>query len=170
MARIARRSAAPAPAKRGPRETSTRIASPPRWIEPQLCKLVEKAPSGSDWVHEIKFDGYRMAARIDHGDVQLLTRSGLDWTEKYPETAAALAKLPVTTAYLDGELCGSTSRQPASHLALSAERLGLGLLLTGRLRARTKIPSRKARSTWAYRVAPLVCPIPKCGAGNTSVQ
>jgi bifunctional non-homologous end joining protein LigD len=47
-----------------------------------------------------------MAARIDHGDVQLLTRSGLDWTEKYPETAAALAKLPVTTAYIDGELCG----------------------------------------------------------------
>jgi ATP-dependent DNA ligase len=106
MARIARRSAAPAPAKRGPRETSTRIASPPRWIEPQLCKLADKAPSGSDWVHEIKFDGYRMAARIDHGDVQLLTRSGLDWTEKYPETAAALAKLPVTTAYIDGELCG----------------------------------------------------------------
>src|SRR5450432_2245604 len=106
MARIARRSAAPAPAKRGPRETSTRIASPPRWIEAQLCKLVDKAPGGSDWVHEIKFDGYRMAARIDRGDVQLLTRSGLDWTEKYPETAAALARLPVTTAYIDGELCG----------------------------------------------------------------
>jgi bifunctional non-homologous end joining protein LigD len=57
-------------------------------------------------VHEIKFDGYRMAARIDHGKVQLLTRSGVDWTEKYLATAAALAKLPVKTAYLDGELCG----------------------------------------------------------------
>src|SRR5271157_2955306 len=41
------------------------IAPPPRWIEPQLCKLVEKAPTGAQWVHEIKFDGYRMAARID---------------------------------------------------------------------------------------------------------
>jgi DNA ligase D-like protein (predicted ligase) len=57
-------------------------------------------------VHEIKFDGYRMAARIDCGKVQLLTRSGLDWTTKYPATAAALANLPVKTAYIDGELCG----------------------------------------------------------------
>jgi bifunctional non-homologous end joining protein LigD len=57
-------------------------------------------------VHEVKFDGYRMAARIERGVVQLLTRSGLDWTEKYPQTAAALAKLPIAAAYLDGELCG----------------------------------------------------------------
>jgi bifunctional non-homologous end joining protein LigD len=53
----------------------------PRWVEPQLSKLVEKAPTGPNWVHEIKFDGYRMAARIERGKVQLLTRSGLDWTE-----------------------------------------------------------------------------------------
>ena len=78
----------------------------PRWVEPQLSKLVEKAPSGPQWVHEIKFDGYRMAARVDKGNVQLLTRSGLDWTAKYPATAAAFAKLPVGTAYIDGELCG----------------------------------------------------------------
>jgi hypothetical protein len=47
-----------------------------------------------------------MAARIERGKVQLLTRSGLDWTAKYPATAAAFAKLPVKTAYIDGELCG----------------------------------------------------------------
>ena len=41
----------------------------PRWIAPQLSKLVEKAPTGPNWVHEIKFDGYRMVARIDHGKV-----------------------------------------------------------------------------------------------------
>jgi ATP-dependent DNA ligase len=70
-------------------------STPPRFIEPQLCKLVETAPTGERWVHEVKFDGYRMAARIDHGKVQLLTRSGLDWTDKYPETAAVLAALPV---------------------------------------------------------------------------
>jgi ATP-dependent DNA ligase len=78
----------------------------PRWIEPQLCKLATKAPSGPQWGHEIKLDGYRMAARIEGGRVKLLTRSGLDWTAKYPTTAAAFAKLKVTTAYLDGELCG----------------------------------------------------------------
>jgi DNA ligase D-like protein (predicted ligase) len=105
MPRVVRRSATQGATKRSSREATSRIAAPPRWIKPQLCKLVEKAPSGPGWVHEVKFDGYRMAARIDRGDVQLLTRSGLDWTEKYPETAAALAKLPVTTAYIDGELC-----------------------------------------------------------------
>jgi bifunctional non-homologous end joining protein LigD len=78
----------------------------PRWVAPQLSKLVEKAPTGPQWVHEIKFDGFRMAARIERGQVQLLTRSGLDWTAKYPATAAAFAKLPVKTAYIDGELCG----------------------------------------------------------------
>ncbi len=78
----------------------------PRWIEPQLSKLAAHAPTGAQWVHEIKFDGYRMAARIEKGHVNLLTRSGLDWTAKYPATAAAFAKLKVTTAYIDEELCG----------------------------------------------------------------
>jgi ATP-dependent DNA ligase len=50
--------------------------------------------------------GYRMAARIENSRVKLLTRSGLDWTAKYPATAAAFAKLRTTTAYVDGELCG----------------------------------------------------------------
>jgi ATP dependent DNA ligase domain len=54
----------------------------------------------------IKLDGYRMAARIDNGRVQLLTRTGLDWTAKYPSAIAALANVNVKTAYLDGELCG----------------------------------------------------------------
>jgi hypothetical protein len=71
----------------------------PTWIEPQLCKLATKAPSGSQWAHEIKLDGYRMAARIEGGPVKLLTRSGLDWTAKYQAIAAAFAKLKVTTAY-----------------------------------------------------------------------
>jgi ATP-dependent DNA ligase len=89
-----------------PTGQAQKASAPPGWIPPQLSKLVEKAPSGDRWVHEIKFDGYRMAARIDRGKVQLLTRTGLDWTAKYPATAAALAKLPVKTAYIDGELCG----------------------------------------------------------------
>lgn len=78
----------------------------PKWVRPQLSRLATKAPSGPQWIHEIKLDGYHMTARIADGAVQLLTRSGLDWTDKYPSTAAALAKAKVTSAYLDGELCG----------------------------------------------------------------
>ena len=81
-------------------------ADPPRWIKPQLSELVKQAPDGPDWLHEIKFDGYRIHARIHHGEVKLRTRTGLDWTRKYPPIAAALEKLPVETAYFDGELCG----------------------------------------------------------------
>ena len=78
----------------------------PRWIEPQLTQLVKEAPAGSDWLHEIKFDGYRMRARLERGRAQLLTRKGLDWTRKYPSIADALKSLPASQAYLDGELCG----------------------------------------------------------------
>jgi bifunctional non-homologous end joining protein LigD len=50
----------------------------PAWIRPQLTELVDQAPDGPDWLHEIKYDGYRMHARLDHGAVRLLTRTGLD--------------------------------------------------------------------------------------------
>jgi bifunctional non-homologous end joining protein LigD len=79
----------------------------PAWIKPQLTKLVHQPPDGSEWIHEIKFDGYRMHARLDRGAVRLLTRTGLDWTHKYPATASAVALIPARQAYLDGELCGS---------------------------------------------------------------
>src|SRR6202030_2954381 len=63
-------------------------------------------PEGAQWLHEIKFDGYRMHARLDRGAVKLLTHTGLDWTHKYPPIAAAVASLGARQAYLDGELCG----------------------------------------------------------------
>ena len=81
-------------------------AALPAWIPPQLTQLVETAPEGDQWLHEIKFDGYRMHARLDRGAVKLLTRTGLDWTHKYPPIAAAVASLGARQAYLDGELCG----------------------------------------------------------------
>jgi bifunctional non-homologous end joining protein LigD len=59
----------------------------PTWIAPQLSRLARTVPDGDQWVHEIKLDGYRMHGRMDHGQVKLLTRTGLDWTEKYPSTA-----------------------------------------------------------------------------------
>jgi DNA ligase D-like protein (predicted ligase) len=102
MPRVVKRSASPV-AKSGP---SRRSAGPRQFVTPQLSQPVEKPPSGAQWLHEIKLDGYRMAARITNGRVQLLTRTGLDWTDKYPSAIAALANLNVKTAYLDGELCG----------------------------------------------------------------
>ena len=78
----------------------------PAWVKPQLTKLVDQPPEGLDWLHEIKFDGYRMHARLDRGAVRLLTRTGLDWTHKYSGIASAVASLPARQAYLDGELCG----------------------------------------------------------------
>ena len=81
-------------------------APAPAWIKPQLAKLVENAPDGPDWLHEIKFDGYRIHARLDAGRVQILTRRGNDWTDKYRAIANSIARLPARNAYLDGELCG----------------------------------------------------------------
>jgi ATP-dependent DNA ligase len=83
-------------------ETTSR---PPRWIKPQLTRLAEEAPQGTDWLHEIKYDGYRMHARIDGAKIQLLTRTGLDWSHRYKCTIEALRSLKVKSAYLDGELC-----------------------------------------------------------------
>ena len=79
-------------------------SQPPKWITPQLTRLVDEAPSGVGWLHEIKYDGYRMHARIDGGQVKLLTRTGLDWSHCYRRTIEALGALKVKSAYLDGEL------------------------------------------------------------------
>jgi ATP-dependent DNA ligase len=78
----------------------------PQWIPPQLTQLVETAPSGPHWLHEIKLDGFRMSVRIERGQTKLLTRTGLDWSAKYPSLLTALAAVRARTAYLDGELCG----------------------------------------------------------------
>jgi bifunctional non-homologous end joining protein LigD len=82
------------------------VAALPEWMPPQLTRLVDAAPEGYEWLHEIKFDGYRMHARLDQGTVRLLTRTGLDWTQKYPAIADAVSSLGARQAYLDGELCG----------------------------------------------------------------
>ena len=80
-------------------------AHPPTWIKPQLTRLVDEAPTGKESLHEIKYDGYRMHARIDSDKIQLLTRTGLDWSHRYKRTIEALRSLKAKSAYLDGELC-----------------------------------------------------------------
>ena len=82
--------------------------------EPQLATLAAHPPAGDGWIHEIKYDGYRTLARLEDGAVQMITRNGYDWTEKYRPIADAIAALPVKNALLDGEICvqlpnGSTS-------------------------------------------------------------
>src|SRR5208283_1854090 len=76
----------------------------PGSLKPQLATLATAAPAGPEWLHEIKYDGYRLFARIEHGKVRLITRNGLDWTDKFPDLAHAFARLPVDTALIDGEL------------------------------------------------------------------
>jgi DNA ligase D-like protein (predicted ligase) len=147
------------------RATVPKRISSPSWIKPQLCKLVDKAPTGGQWVHEVKFDGYRMAARIDRGNVRLLTRTGLDWTAKYPVTAAVLAKLPLKTAYIDGELCGvRPDGVTAFELIQQATDAGAGALiyfafdllhLDGVDVAATALLDRKERLAAALKDAPL---------------
>src|SRR5271168_1243102 len=77
----------------------------PGFIEPMLATLAKSPPGGDRWLHEIKFDGYRLQARIKDGRVTLWTRGGLDWTEKFSGAVPeALRDLPVRNALLDGEL------------------------------------------------------------------
>lgn len=76
----------------------------PRFVAPCLALLSDRAPEGADWVHEIKFDGYRIQGRIDNGRVQLVTRQALDWTAKFRPIAQALSALAVKQAIFDGEI------------------------------------------------------------------
>ncbi len=75
----------------------------PAFVPPQLATLHDTAPSGDNWLHEAKFDGYRMQAHLERGKVKLLTRKGLDWTAKFKPVAKALAQLNAT-ALIDGEI------------------------------------------------------------------
>jgi len=76
----------------------------PAFVQPQLAELHDTAPDDPAYVHEAKFDGYRLQARIDHREVQLLTRKALDWADKFKPVAEALAELPAGTALIDGEV------------------------------------------------------------------
>src|SRR5438552_814023 len=76
----------------------------PSFIPPQLATLVKEPPSGDEWLHELKFDGYRMLCRIDRGRVTVWSRNGKDWTERFLNIADAVKSLNVTSAILDGEI------------------------------------------------------------------
>ncbi|NYJ13900.1 bifunctional non-homologous end joining protein LigD [Rhizobium leguminosarum] len=90
----------------------------PDFIAPQLCQTLERPPAGEGWIHEIKFDGYRIQMRILDGEVTLKTRKGLDWTGKYPEVAEAASALP--DAIIDGEICALDDHGVPDFAALQA--------------------------------------------------
>jgi bifunctional non-homologous end joining protein LigD len=112
----------------GPRPTvderlpNARAASLPHFVAPALATLVERPPPGPGWLAEMKFDGYRILARLDHGKVTLKSRNENDWTAKFAAIARAVAELDVHAAYLDGEVAvvrpdGTTSFQALQNLA-----------------------------------------------------
>ncbi|NIE62301.1 DNA ligase D [Burkholderia sp. Ax-1719] len=78
-------------------------ASLPDTLAPQLATPADAPPGNDGWLYELKFDGYRVLARIDGHDVRIFTRSGKDWTAKFPQQAQALLALDVKSAWLDGE-------------------------------------------------------------------
>ena len=134
-AKIRRRTPAPRPSRQGreagpvhgpvPRARSGRL---PDFVAPQLATLVASPPAGDEWLHEMKFDGYRILCRIEKGRATLWSRNGRDWTAQFPAIAAAAARLPARQAFLDGEIAmllpnGTTSFQALQN-ALSSNRQG----------------------------------------------
>jgi bifunctional non-homologous end joining protein LigD len=86
-----------------PKGKAKKVRAMPDFIEPQLTKLVDRAPAEPGWVHEIKLDGYRLQLRVEDGKATLKTRKGLDWTKKFQAIADISAQLP--DCMIDGEAC-----------------------------------------------------------------
>jgi bifunctional non-homologous end joining protein LigD len=113
--------AKPAKAKPVRRSTEPEAEPLPRFVEPCLATLQDKPPTGDAWLHEVKFDGYRLQARVSAGKVRLLTRTGLDWTERFGSRIAdAFTVLPCETALIDGEVVALGENGISSFSALQA--------------------------------------------------
>ena len=102
---------APTPAPARKRRASAKL-KPPAFSEPQLCTLVDAVPSGSGWMHEMKYDGYRAFIAVGGGTAKVYTRNGLDWTDKFAAIAAAAAQLDVGNALIDGEIVAFKDGRP----------------------------------------------------------
>lgn len=98
-----------------------RRAALPDFVAPSLATLAAKAPAGEAWLHEVKFDGYRMQARLDRGKVTLKTRKALDWTARFRRVADAVAALDARTALIDGEIVVEDADGISSFSTLQAD-------------------------------------------------
>ncbi|MBD9487972.1 DNA ligase D [Ensifer sp. ENS11] len=90
----------------------------PDFIPPQLCETLDRPPNGGGWIHEIKFDGYRIQMRVENGKATLKTRKGLDWAAKFAAIAKSAAALP--DAIIDGEICALDEKGAPDFAALQA--------------------------------------------------
>ena len=95
-----------------------RKAALPDALDAQLALLADRPPDGAAWVHEIKFDGYRMLCRVSKGRCHIYSRNGKEWTEAFPRIAEAVARLPVTSAWIDGEIVVNDENGRSSFQAL----------------------------------------------------
>jgi bifunctional non-homologous end joining protein LigD len=96
-------------------------------FQPQLARLGDKPPEGPDWLHEIKWDGYRLVTTVVDGNVRIWSRNAIEWTGKVPEIASAIAQLGLKSAALDGELIAGSGTQQDFNLlqaTLSGEQQG----------------------------------------------
>lgn len=128
------RRAKPAAAEKTPAKTkpgAKAAARPPAFQSPQLCTLVDHVPTGSGWLHEVKYDGYRCLLSIGGGKAKVFTRSGLDWSGKFSEIVAAGAEIDAGSALIDGEIVAlDQSGKPSfSGLQDALKRGGSGLVL-----------------------------------------
>ncbi len=98
--------------------SGARAARLPDFVAPSLATLSERTPAQGRWVHEIKFDGYRMQARLEDGRAALRTRTGLDWTKRFPAIAAAVGALAAREALLDGEIVSGDETRMSDFAAL----------------------------------------------------
>ena len=97
-------------AGRAPATKRGRPGTAPPFRPPQLCTLVDAVPAGAEWIHEVKYDGYRALVSTGGGKATVYTRSGLDWTDKFAGIAAAAASLP--PALIDGEIVAFKDGRP----------------------------------------------------------
>lgn len=118
MPEIAENKPARKSAKRKSPSQKAKTVPLPDFIAPQLATLTDEAPDGEAWIHEIKYDGYRLIAAVSGEQVRLYTRSGQDWTHRFKSIAAALAKRNLPPCLLDGEVvvAGSGGRSDFGEL------------------------------------------------------
>jgi bifunctional non-homologous end joining protein LigD len=102
----------------GAKKKSAGAVKLPPFVEPQLATLIDAPPSGGDWVHEIKYDGYRAVTSIGGGRVLIRTRNGLDWTDRFRALVGPLSQLPCESALLDGEIAVADKEGHTSFSAL----------------------------------------------------
>ncbi len=152
-----------------------RKAAMPDGISPELATLAKSPPAGDDWVHEIKYDGYRMLCRVEGGEARMFSRNGKEWTAQFPTIVRALARLPVKKAWLDGEVVillqdGRTSFQALQNALGAGDTKRMACWLFDLALSRRIRPAGRRRSSSAS-VSSSACSkagLPCCATARTS--